>query len=278
MFGYICINKQELKGKDYDRYRGYYCGLCRKLKKRYGRTGQMLLNYDMTFLIILLEGLYEKEETEERHRCIAHPMEKHRQILSELTDYAADMNVLLSYHKALDDWNDEHSILKRILARKLSGSYYELKGKYPRQARALEENIRKLAQAERSGCEDLDYVAGLTGSFLAELCVWKEDEWAGELRMLGYYLGKFIYLMDAFEDMEKDRKSGNYNLFLRLQEKKGEEFRQEAEGILVDMMTNCARVFERLPVVHCSEILKNILYSGVWCRYSMILKKREEKA
>ena len=96
--------------------------------------------------------------------------------------------------------------------------------------------------------------------------------------MLGYYLGKFIYLMDAFEDMEKDRKSGNYNLFLRLQEKKGEEFRQEAEGILVDMMTNCARVFERLPVVHCSEILKNILYSGVWCRYSMILKKREEKA
>lgn len=109
MFGYICINQPELKVKDYEAYRGYYCGLCHELKKRYGRIGQMLLSYDMTFLVILLTGLYEPEESREYHRCIPHPVRKHMQIQNEITGYAADMNVLLSYRKALDDWKDEGS-------------------------------------------------------------------------------------------------------------------------------------------------------------------------
>lgn len=276
MFGYVCINQPELKIKDYEAYRGYYCGLCRNLQKRYGRIGQMLLNYDMTFLVILLDGLYEPKEQEELHRCIPHPVHSHRQIQSEITDYAADMNVLLSYQKAVDDWKDERSGPGRILATALRGGYEKMKGTYKRQAETLEESIRLLSEAEKAESEDLDYVAGLSGKFLGEIFVWREDIWQEDLRTLGFFLGKFIYLMDAFEDMEKDRKKGNYNIFLIRQRKMPETFDKDTEGILVDMMTQCARAFERLPILHRSEILRNILYSGVWSRYRAILEKRKK--
>lgn len=263
--------------KDYEVYRGYYCGLCKNLQKRYGRIGQMLLNYDMTFLIILLSGLYEPGEEEAQHRCIPHPLQRHRQIQNEVTGYAADMNVLLSYQKALDDWRDERSRPKRALAAALYPSYKKLRVTYRRQAETLEKCIRQLSDAEKKGLEDLDYVAGLSGKFLGEIFAWKEDMWQQELYTLGFFLGKFIYLMDAFEDMEKDRKKENYNIFLIMQEKRPETFQEEAEAILVDMMSQCSRVFERLPVLHRSEILRNILYSGVWCRYRAILEARKKK-
>ncbi|MDD2957746.1 MAG: DUF5685 family protein [Lachnospiraceae bacterium] len=277
MFGYICINQPELKIKDYETYRGYYCGLCHNLHKRYGRIGQMLLNYDMTFLIILLSGLYEPEEAECRRRCIQHPVKEHVQIRNEITDYAADMNILLSYQKALDDWKDEHSQPKRVLAASLRKDYGRLRKQYSRQAKTLEQCIRKLSEAEENKSEDIDYVAGLTGRFLGEMMVWKEDIWQEELRMLGFYLGKFVYLMDAFEDMEKDEKQGNYNIFLILKEKHPENYQKAAEAILTDMMAECSKVFERLPIIKRAEILRNIIYSGVWCKYAVILEKRSSK-
>lgn len=277
MFGYVCINQPELKIKDYEVYRGYYCGLCHNLHKRYGRIGQMLLNYDMTFLALLLCGLYEPEEKEELHRCIPHPLQRHRQIQSTMTDYAADMNILLSYQKALDDWRDERSRSKRILAMALYKDYKKLRAQYPRQALVLEKMIRELSEAEKQESDDLDYVAGLTGKFLGEMFVREEDVWQEELRTLGFYLGKFIYLVDAFEDMEKDQKKGNYNIFLIRQKQRPDTFDQEVEGILVDMMTQCARAFERLPILHRSEIMRNILYSGVWCKYQAIREERKKK-
>lgn len=263
--------------KDAESYRGYYCGLCQELHKRYGRVGQMLLNYDMTFLVLLLTGLYEPKEEQHLGRCVAHPAQKHSQIRNEITGYAADMTVLLAYRKALDDWRDEKSRPKRVLAMTLYPHYKELRQKYPRQARMLESCIRRLSAAELEGSSDLDYVAGLTGKFLGELFVWKEDVWQEELRALGFYLGKFIYLMDAWEDMEKDQKKGNYNIFLDLKNDHPDTFGEEAEAVLVDMMTQCSRIFERLPVIYRADILRNILYSGVWCKYRAIEEQRKKK-
>ena len=95
MFGYITVCQKELKIKDFDLYRSYYCGLCHALKKQYGRTGQMLLNYDMTFLAILLSALYEPEEETVKARCIPHPVRKHEERFCDVTRYAADMNVFV---------------------------------------------------------------------------------------------------------------------------------------------------------------------------------------
>lgn len=277
MFGYVSINRQELKIKDYDTYRSYYCGLCSDLHKRYGRIGQFLLNYDMTFLVILLTGLYEPKEMRSAGRCIPHPLQKHGMVHNEYTEYASDMTVLLAYQKAVDDWRDEKNKAKGALAVAMRQDYRRVRMKYPRQAGMLEQCVRQLSEAERQQSGDLDYVAGLTGRFLGEMFVRQEDMWQEQLRALGFYLGKFVYLMDAFEDMEKDQKKKNYNIFLNLSEKRPETFAGEAEGILVDMMSCCSREFEKLPILKNADILRNILYSGVWCRYALIQEKRNKK-
>ena len=89
MFGYIVINKAEMKFKDFDIYHAYYCGLCRVLKKQYGMIGQLTLSYDMTFLLLLLSGLYEPEDTDMHVTCTAHPFHKHAARVNAFTSYAA---------------------------------------------------------------------------------------------------------------------------------------------------------------------------------------------
>ena len=102
----------------------------------------------------------------------------------------------------------------------------------------------------------------------------KEDEWQEELYQTGFYLGKFIYLMDAFEDMEKDAKKGNYNPFLLC---RGEvDNKEKAEECLTMMAAKAAESFERLPLVEHVEILRNILYAGIWGKYEMVKAKREK--
>ena len=113
MFGYIIVNRQELKLRELDVYQSWYCGLCRQLKEKYGVRGQLTLTYDMTFLILLLSGLYEAEEETAFVRCAAHPLGKHAARSSLFTGYAADMNVLLTYYQCMDDWKDEKKVLKK---------------------------------------------------------------------------------------------------------------------------------------------------------------------
>ena len=110
MFGYVLANKSELKMKEFYKYKAYYCGLCRILKEKYGVLGQMTLTYDMTFLVILLTSLYECETEMEEQRCMMHPVKKQKMLWNEITEYAADMNIVLPYHHFVDDWRDEKSI------------------------------------------------------------------------------------------------------------------------------------------------------------------------
>ena len=278
MFGYVTVNAEELKMREYTMYRSYYCGLCHVLKERYGRRGQFLLNYDMTFLALLQDSLYEPSVSEEKRRCIPHPVAPHQERISEATEYAADMTVLLYYQKALDDWHDEKSPRGKALAMLLHRDYKELRKRYPRQAQTLEKSVRELSRLERGKSDDIDKVAGLTGDFMAEMCDKEQDVWSEKLRDLGFYLGKFIYLVDAYDDMEKDRKKGSYNIFVSMQEKDPEHFYRNAEEIMVDMMSRCVRAYEFLPAVRNGGILKNILYSGVWIKYAAACKRMTGKA
>ena len=116
MFGYIVVHRPELKVREYEAYEAAYCGLCRSLKRRHGRLGQMTLSFDMTFLALLLTGLYEPETRTENGRCPAHPVHRHPYRENIFYDYAADMNVVLTYYKCLDDWQDEHAYFRLIYA------------------------------------------------------------------------------------------------------------------------------------------------------------------
>lgn len=289
MFGYITVNKPELKVKELELYRSYYCGLCAELHRRYGRRGQLLLSYDCTFLAILLTGMYEPGETERMGRCVAHPAVLHREMSSRYTKYAADMNVLLGWLKAADDWQDEHKASAKAAAILLRKDYLSVRAKWPRQEEAVRTQIRALSEIEKAGitlrkdssaaADDknkelllakLDEAAGTTGKFLGQLCAVHEDIWAPTLEDLGFYLGKFVYITDAFDDMEKDSHSGNFNILNQLKELDPEAFEETVKSILIDTAARCCRSFEKLPIVKNVELLRNVLYSGIWVRYHQI--------
>ena len=274
MFGYIVVHKPELKVREYETYRASYCGLCHSLKKRYGRIGQLTLSFDMTFLALLLTGLYEPETISGQGRCLAHPMQKHCYRQNPYFDYAADMNILLTYYKCLDDWNDEKKASARLLSFLLKGKMRKLSVAKQEKSRKIKELLDQLSSCEKENIQDIDKTAGFFGAIMAELFVYAEDEWAEKLRRMGFYFGKFIYLMDAYEDIEEDLKQGRYNPFTELYKK--ETFEQDCQQILKMMMAETSKVFEQLPILEDAEILRNILYAGVWTRYGQIRCRRKE--
>ena len=274
MFGYVTTNVEELKIKDYRKYQTFYCGICRELRDRHGQLSRLTLTYDMTFLAILLTGLYEPEDTLEKHFCPLHPGKKHPCRKNEAVRYAADMNLLLCYYNLLDDWIDEKKPVPLAMARVIRRDVKEIIREYPRQSQAVKRYMKELRECEREKSPDLDRASGATGEMLSQIFVWKEDQWRETLEKIGFYLGKFIYLMDAYEDVEKDGKTGNYNPWLPIA---GEEkFRERASGILTMLAAQCSRQFEKLPVEAYVDILRNILYSGIWTKYERLQKSDEE--
>ena len=158
MFGYIYVNRKELSEEDRKDYQCYYCGLCQVLKKSSGVKAQMLLNYDMTFLILLLSGLYELENKEEEFFCPLHPGKKKIAYINEATQYASDMKVVLSYHNLLDDWQDEKNYPKHVMSMMLKKDYARISREYPRQVEAVEAYMRKLNMLESKRETNLDAI------------------------------------------------------------------------------------------------------------------------
>ncbi len=278
MFGYINVNGKELTEENKEIYQSYYCGLCRKLKEFCGAKGQALLNYDMTFLVVLLTGLYEPMTVCEEFTCVIHPIRKRKASLNEIQDYAAQMNVLLAYYNLVDDWKDEKDYTKKTIASMFEKDYRRVKENYPRQTKAVEQYIERLSAYEKNRENNIDLVAGLTGEMLGEIFAWKKDEWYDELKTLGFYMGKFIYLMDAYEDLKKDEKKDQYNPLRYLDRDNEQEYETLCRLLMTSMISECAKSFERLPILLHADILRNIIYSGVWSKYEYIqLKKKRKK-
>ena len=274
MFGYVTINKPEMKVKDFERYRMYYCGLCQSLRKRYGITGQISLTYDSTFAAVLLTALYEPDTKKDSTRCIIHPVRKQPVRRNEVTEYAADMNVLLTYYKCRDDWEDEKKVTALGYSKVLHGKVRELNQKYPGKAQRIQQLLRELSEMEKAGERGIDKMSGCFGKIMEEIFAWKQDVWEKTLRRMGFFLGKFIYLLDAYDDVEEDIKNNNYNPFS--EQYIMEAFDEQVRQLLIMMMAQTCREFEKLPIIEYTDILRNILYSGVWVRFETIHKQREE--
>ena len=332
MFGYVVVNKPELKFREFDVYRAYYCGLCHSLSKRHGLSGQLTLSYDMTFLVILLSSLYEPEHNVTSKRCVVHPLRRQNIISSEFTDYVADMNVILSYFKCLDDWHDDRSVLKLAYSKLLKkgsigknlnnvhatsdstddgsvaatqpsavddgsvaatqpnsdsnnqNSYFTDDSghlhispdySYKNKIEAISSLLDELGTREKMNETNVDVVAGLFGKIMQILFVPFDDIYAKGLGRMGFYLGKFIYIMDAFDDVEEDVKKGRYNVFSNCYT--DPDFETHVKDMLTMMMAECSDAFEMLPAVDNADILRNILYSGVWNSYERRVSKNLER-
>lgn len=110
---------------------------------------------------------------------------------------------------------------------------------------------------------------------MADLFVYKEDMWEQTLRRMGFFLGKYIYIMDAYEDLEEDLRKQCYNPLKHLHERA--DYEEQIRQILCMMIAECSAEFEKLPCLLDVDILRNILYDGVWNRYNKIQKKKLEE-
>ncbi len=273
VFGYISVNPTKLTEEEKKRYRAFYCGLCHTLGEHYGSAGRATLSNDMTFLSLLLNALYEPTETVLNERCTLHPARQHMAVLHEGTNYAADMNILLAYHKCEDDVSDEASMRGRVGKRALKKAYEQVKKTWPRQAETVAKCLSEIARIENKESEDLDALTRLSGRMLGECFVWREDAFAPYLRNLGGALGKFVYLMDAYEDYDHDLKHRQFNPLKSLHAQ--DDYEERIEEILTMEMAACVRAYDDLPIEQDDALIRNILYSGVWGRYAAIQKKRK---
>lgn len=153
MFGYIAANLNDLNDDERRRYRAAYCGLCHTLEERCGHTSRFALTYDLAFLALLLNSLYEPAELVEEKRCILHPAKPHSSVRTSYTDYAADLSIALAYHKCLDDWRDDHNPLARGYAAMLASRYEAVRKRLPRQCAAIEKGLADITLIEASAPE-----------------------------------------------------------------------------------------------------------------------------
>jgi hypothetical protein len=263
MFGYVMADLAALSDEEKARYQGCYCGLCRRLGTLCKQRSRLTLNYDMTFLILLLESVYGAEgcETRQDGRCIAHPGKNHPSWYSSWTDYGARMNVALTYYKLLDDWQDDRKVLSRMGAAALRHQMQETQRRYPRQCQAMKRELVVLSDLEQRGICNPDQAAGSFGRLMGELFVPDpDDENAGKLRQVGECLGQFIYLLDAGIDLSDDLRHERYNPLMGM-------LHVDLEPILTMLLSQGVTALQQLPLKWDRELIENIYYSGVWMKY-----------
>ena len=261
MFGTMTVCSAGLTEEQLARYRAVYCGLCRTLGERSGQASRLTLNYDMTFLCLLLTSLYEPEEACSEGKCIAHPGQQRGYVKSEIINYCADMNIALSYLNLLDNWQDDSSVLSAAAAAALKREYKKIRLRYPGQCENMEKRIKELSELEKSGAADADSASACFGSLLAPIFAVYDDYWHDALYALGYSLGRFIYLMDACLDLERDTAKNSYNPFRRYY---GLDNAELFSDILKMHLADAVSAFDYLPLVKDADIMKNILCMGVW--------------
>lgn len=272
MFGYVKVNKMDLTFREYEHYRGYYCGLCKYLKDNHGKISRLSLNYDITFLILVLTSVYRPKSSVIEEGCIVNPFKKKKKITNEITEYAASMNVLLTYYKLEDNLRDDNGIKDKlaysIYKKKLKLAYE----KYPKKSDTIKAQLDNLYKLEKENNTNIDMVSNTFGNLMAEIFAYKEDEFEYDLRRIGFNVGKYIYILDAYEDLEKDYKKGRYNPFIEYINKK-DELKTRVDKLISMSLGMLSNSIDNLDIKINRGIIENIVYSGVYLRYQNILEK-----
>lgn len=262
--GYVRAFKPEMKIKHYEKYRGVYCSLCRVLGKRYGLIARLTLSYDFTFFAILRMCLQGMPPCFERKRCPFNPAKKCNFCVKngEELDYAADAAILTVYYKILDNIHDD-SFFKKLIMRiilPVFRRYYKKAKKYaPEADRIISESMKKQAEVEDSKTGNADIAADASAQALALLLSYNFEE--SEKRILyriGYLLGRWVYLTDAYFDREEDVKKGSYNPF-NIEEKDENEIKSML-NLTVGEMT---KAYELLNVRQFDSVIRNIIFDGL---------------
>ena len=291
MFGYVTPLKPELKIREYESFKSYYCGICMHIKDGFGNIPRMSLNYDMTFLGLLLDGLHKEERSFKIQRCIAHPLKKKPMIVNnKALAYAAAMNVSLVYYKLLDDVADDRSMKSKVSSIILS----PYKSKFNRNVTIIndiiEENLKKLSYFEvEKRFSSIDEIAHPFSEIVGKILNLYPEEFEGDseeirgnLYELGYSLGKWIYIIDALDDLKEDMEKNKfnpinylYNTNNKTYEELMGEIRDRMEFTIFNCGYTCRNALEKLPIKRNKEILENIISLGMMDKYTKITNECE---
>ena len=270
MFGYIRPHKPELKIKDYETYRSVYCGLCKELGRLFGPFARMTLNYDFTFLALLQLGLTDKPTGSSIERCMMHPFSKRLCFNSSdslrLTACAA---MLMVYYKNKDNYNDGGlvekglSLLLHPFAAHAKRRAAEL---FPELDHVLRDMMNNQAMLEREGCTSVDDAANPTASALSSICTMlsHDERQQRVLSRFGYLLGRWVYLIDALDDLDDDIKHKRYNPFIySLSEQPIDSMKSQAACSLQLTHGELTKTYQLLILNNHADILENIVFLGL---------------
>ena len=269
MFGYVRADTPYLFIKDDKLYRAMYCGVCKGISEVCGQSARMGLSYDVTFLSVLLHNLAGIDVKIEKSHCLTHCIRARQMAeVDELTRQLGALNTALVYYKYTDDIADgDRGRGKRLWFKK---GFRRVQKKYPEIARIVRENMQAQELVERAETDSVDRAADATANMLAEFSDYALGEKAnGHSHNLCYAIGKWIYLIDALDDYDKDKKKGAYNPFVLaygeesraavLHGKHGDEVRFVFHAIFFDIRENLSHLTFRFN----RDLSDNILLRGL---------------
>ncbi len=288
MFGYVMPYKLELKIKDYEMFKAYYCGLCLSIKENFSNLCRLSLNYDMTFLGILLDSLSADKNSYEVSRCIAHPLKKKPKVINnKALNYAAFCNVALVYYKLLDDYNDDKALTKKLLSIYLKKFIEKENLDLKPLLKNMEDNLAKLTELENSteyvSIDELSHsFADLTGFLIS--FYYNDQEFQQDLYTLGYNLGRWIYIIDAYDDLEDDLKKQKFNAINKAFNTENLSFEELIEAqrdrIEFNLMMSASTTVDalnNLPLKKNNDLLFNILQFGLMNKIEIIKSRSDKK-
>ena len=284
MFGFVRIHKPELKVKDYEAYRGVYCSLCKALGKEYSIFARFILNYDCTFLSLFIMSRNDTCMGFKEVRCRFNALRNFNSAVGaeEALSKGAALTIISSYYKLLDSIHDGGVFKKTgcTLIRPIFSIWHK---KAMRKFPLYEEAVRKMYfnQLEVEGKADtcLDEAAEPTAKMLEAVLKNEanDENEAKVLSELGYHMGRWIYLMDAADDIDDDFKSGNFNPFiLRFKTKENVDI-NEADAVISQSYYLLSRAYDLVDKRRFNDILDNIIYNGLAVKQREVLYSRKEK-
>lgn len=278
MFGYVRVVKDELLVKELDAYQAAYCGLCRYLRKNYGIYSSFFLSYDFVFLTLLLDC--ESESSSCKIRCPIKPFKKCRaRHDSNGLAVSAAAEVILTWHKLSDTISDSGGIKKIsafLLRLFLKRAYKKACRLYPRYAEAAENAMKELADLEHRHEKSIDRTAHTFAALLAAAAQPTMKNFR-IIEQILYHTARWIYIIDACDDIEKDFRHGNYNAVSECfginDGKLTDLAKEQLKFTLESSMSAIGTAYELLPQFKDSGIIKNIIYCGLYTVTQQVLNK-----
>lgn len=275
MFGYIGTIESELKVREAASYKSWYCGLCKCMKRRYGPLSTLFLQYDCAFLALLFSGELGESVDAKRCHCLHRCHDPHRKYRLETPAlrFSAAVNVLLAYYKCLDDWRDERDLTKGAAALLLKGAVKRVGRDYPELLARTDRFYMDQAEMEKSDGR-LDAAADPTGKYLealGDMLPFPEAEKL-PLKWLLYNLGRWIYLMDAWDDRKRDAGKGAFNPYL-----KANSTKEDAAFGLYASLDEAHKAFDLLNPSRDRGLMENVLTWGCPERTRRVLEKTDKE-